>query len=277
MHDFSEISYRVFEVGDGTFAELVLNRPHAANAMSPSMLRELNKALDVISKTPHRLLLISGSGNNFCAGADLRWMKESGTMGKAQNVVEAKLLASFFARVSALPMPVVALVNGAAFGGAVGLVACCDYALASTTARFCLSEVRIGLVPAVILPYLLHKVPRTFLARAGLTGEVFSAQEAQEQGLVTKVIAGDDCKKELPTEVNALLQCAPQAQASFKQLLADMRPQHNKKHEAAAIACLAKARATDEAKAGIAAFFAKQDPPWKQQLDANWTETFYGS
>ena len=96
MQDFSEISYRVFEVGDVTFAELLLNRPHAANAMSPSMLRELNKAVDVISKTQHRLLLISGSGRNFCAGADLRWMKESGAMGQAQNVVEAKLLARFF-------------------------------------------------------------------------------------------------------------------------------------------------------------------------------------
>ena len=121
-------------------------------------------------------------------------------------------------------MPVVALVDGAAFGGAVGLVACCDYALASTTARFCLSEVRIGLVPALILPYLLHKVPRTFLVRAGLTGEVFSAEEAQQQGLITKVIPCDDFKKELPAEINALLQCAPQAQASFKKLLADIRP-----------------------------------------------------
>ena len=277
MHDFSEIIYRVFDVGDGTFAELVLNRPHAANAMSPSMLRELNKALIDISKTQHRLLLISGSGRNFCAGADLRWMKESGAMGQAQNVVEAKLLAKFFSHLCALPMPVVALVNGAAFGGAVGLVACCDYALASTTARFCLSEVRIGLVPALILPYLLHKMPRTFLTRAGLTGEVFSAEEALQYGLVTKVIPCDDLKKELPAEINTLLQCAPQAQASFKKLLADIRPQREKKHEDAAITCLAAARSSEEAKAGIAAFFAKQDPPWQQQLDANWTETFYSS
>ena len=277
MHNYSEIIYRTFEVGDGTFAELVLNRPHAANAMSPSMLRELNKALAVISKTKHRLLLIGGSGRNFCAGMDLRWMKESDTMGQAHNVIEAKLLARFFARVSALPMPVVALVNGAAFGGAVGLVACCDYAVASTTARFCLSEARIGLVPALILPYLLHKVPRTFLVRAGLTGEVFTAEEAAQQGLVTKVIPRDDFKKALPAEINALLQCAPRAQTSFKKLLAEIHPQHNSKHEAAAIAALVAARASAEAKAGVAAFFAKQNPPWLQQLDASSTETFYGA
>ena len=278
MQDYSaEVIYRIFDVGDGTFAELVLNRPHAANAMSPSMLRELNKQLDVIGKAHHRLLLISGSGRNFCAGADLRWMKESGDMGQAQNVVEGKLLARFFARLAALPMPVVALVNGAAFGGAVGLVACCDYALASTTARFCLSEVRIGLVPAVILPYLLHKIPRTFLTRAGLTGEVFSAEEAARQGLVAKVIPSDDFKKALPEEINTLLQCAPKAQASFKKLLTDIRPQHNTKHEKISIATLSAARSSEEAKAGIAAFFAKQEPPWAVQLGDDWTESVYGA
>ncbi len=274
MHDYSEIIYRVFEVGDGTFAELTLNRPHAANAMSPAMLRELDKSLAIIAKQQHRLLLISGRGRNFCAGADLRWMKESGAMGKAQSVVEAKLLARFFSRLATLPMPVVALVNGAAFGGAVGLVACCDYALASSTARFCLSEVRIGLVPALILPYLLHKVPRTSLARAALTGEVFSAEEAVRQGLVTKVIPYDDVKKALPEEINALLQCAPHAQVAFKKLLAEISPPRQKKHEAAAIATLTAARASEEAKTGIAAFFAKQSPPWAAQLGASWTETF---
>lgn len=277
MRDYSEVIYRVFEVGEGTFAELVLNRPHAANAMSPSMLRELNKTLDVISATRHRLLLITGSGSNFCAGADLRWMKESGAMGQAQNIVEAKLLARVFARLVALPMPVVALVNGAAFGGAVGLVACCDYALASTTARFCLSEARIGLVPALILPYLLHKVPRTFLVRAGLTGDVFSAEEAIQQGLVTKVIPQDAFKQELPAEINALLRCAPQAQVSFKKLLAELSLQQRTKHEAAAIATFTTARASEEAEAGIAAFFAKQDPPWATQLDDSWTGSIYGA
>ena len=277
MHDYSEVIYRVFEVGDGTFAELILNRPHAANAMSPSMLRELNKTLDVIGKAQHRLLLITGSGRNFCAGADLQWMRESGATGQAQNVIEAKLLARFFARLAALPMPVVALVNGAAFGGAVGLVACCDYALASTTARFCLSEARIGLVPALILPYLLHKMPRAFLARAGLTGDVFTAEVAAQHGLVTKVIPCDNFKKELPAEINALLRCAPQAQASFKKLLENICSQQHAKHEAAAITTLARARASEEAKAGIAAFFAKQDPPWAVQLDDSWTESVYGA
>ena len=277
MQDYSEILYRVFNAGEGTFAEIVLNRPHAANAMSPAMLRELNKVLDDVAKTPHRLLLITGSGRNFCAGADLRWMKESGAMGQAQNVVEAKLLSRFFAKLASLPMPVVALVNGAAFGGAVGLVACCDYAIASTAAKFCLSEVRIGLVPALILPYLLHKMPRTFLARAGLTGAVFTAEEAQQQGLVTKIIPCEDFKKELPAELNTLLQCAPQAQASFKKLLAEIRPSQTSSHAKATINALTAARAADEAKAGIAAFFAKQQPPWVVKLDDNWTETTYGA
>ena len=277
MHNYSEIIYRVFTAGEGTFAEIVLNRPHAANAMSPAMLRELNKVLDDVAKTQQRLLLITGSGRNFCAGADLRWMKESGAMGQAQNVVEAKLLARSFDKLASLPMPVVALVNGAAFGGAVGLVACCDYAIASTAAKFCLSEVRIGLVPALILPYLLHKMPRTFLARAGLTGTVFTAEEAQQQGLVTKVIPSDAFKKELPAELNTLLQCAPQAQTRFKKLLAEICPLQTSPHAKAAIAALTAARASDEAKTGIDAFFTKQQPPWVTKLDDNWTETTYGA
>lgn len=277
MRDCSEIIYRVFTAGEGTFAEIVLNRPHAANAMSPAMLRELNEVLDDVAKTQQRMLLITGSGRNFCAGADLRWMKESGAVGQAQNVVEAKLLSRFFAKLASLPMPVVALVNGAAFGGAVGLVACCDYAIASTAAKFCLSEVRIGLVPALILPYLLPKIPRTFLARAGLTGTVFTAEEAQQQGLVTKVISYDAFKKELLAELNALLQCAPQAQTRFKKLLAEICPPQTASHAQAAIDALTAARAADEAKTGIAAFFAKQQPPWVVKLDDNWTETTYGT
>ena len=273
--DYSEIIYRVFAANDGdhTFAEIVLNRPHAANALNPSMLRELIKALTTVKKSSHRLLLISGSGRNFCAGADLRWMKESGAMGQAQNVVEAKLLARFFTHLAAMPMPVIALVDGAAFGGAMGLVACCDYALASSAARFCLSEVRIGLVPALILPYLWQRMSHTFLVRAGLTGSVFTADEAERYGLVAKVIPAADFKQELSHEVNVLLQCAPQAQQCFKKLLTDLCPPQSDKRAAASIAALAAARSSDEAKAGISAFFAKQKPPWFTQLDDNWAET----
>ena len=126
---YSEIIQRDYQLTNGdTFVEISFNRPQVANALHPSMLREINTALAEITQSNHRLLLLSGTGKNFCAGADLSWMRESGQMGKSQNLIEARLLAKFFAELASMPMPTIALVRGAVYGGAVGIVACCDYA-----------------------------------------------------------------------------------------------------------------------------------------------------
>ena len=261
---YSEILYKVSRLSNGDkFVEISFNRPQAANAMAPAMLRELDVALAEVKKTNPRLLLLTGAGKNFCAGADLRWMKESGETGIAQNMAEARLLARFFSALSSLEIPVVAVVKGAVFGGGVGVVACCDYALATPDAHFCLSEVRIGLVPALILPYIAKKMPRSFLLQSGLTGEVFDGERA---GLVSKVIKGKNLQSEVEKEINTLLKCAPQAQCKFKKLVAEME-RENFKNTNIAIKSIAEARSSPEAKEGIDAFFAKTSPPWAVSYD----------
>ena len=247
--------------------EISFNRPQVANALHPSMLREINTALTDIAKSNHRLLLLSGTGKNFCAGADLSWMRESGQMGKSQNLIEAKLLAKFFAELASMPMPTIALVRGAVYGGAVGVVACCDYALATAEAKFSLSELKMGIVPALIMPYLARKIHPTMFARIVLTAEVFDAQQAQDYGLVAKIVTDDDFRETTRREVNNLLRCAPQAQRVFKEMMA--------KHISSGdlettVETLADKRATAEAQEGIGAFFAKKQPSWAVEFKDDW-------
>ena len=265
---YSEIIQRDYQLANGdTFVEIIFNRPQVANALHPAMLREINTALGEITNSDHRLLLISGTGKNFCAGADLSWMRESGQMGKSQNLIEARLLAKFFAELALMPMPTIALVRGAVYGGAVGIVACCDYALATSDAKFSLSELKMGIVPALIMPYLAKKLHPTTLARIVLTAEVFNAEQAQDYGLLAKIVTDDDLREATRREVNNLLRCAPQAQRVFKDMLA--------KHLSSVdlettVKTLADKRATPEAQEGLSAFFAKKQPSWAVEFKDDW-------
>lgn len=265
---YSEIIQRDYQLTNGdTFVEIILNRPQVANALHPAMLREINTALAEIANSNHRLLLISGTGKNFCAGADLSWMRESGQMGKSQNLIEARLLAKFFAELASMPMPTIALVRGAVYGGAVGIVACCDYALATTDTKFSLSELKMGIVPALIMPYLAKKLHPTTFARIVLTAEVFDAQQAQDYGLLARIVADDDLRDATRREVNNLLRCAPQAQRVFKGMLA----KHVNSGDLETTAeTLADKRATAEAQEGIGAFFAKKQPSWAVEFKDDW-------
>lgn len=265
---YSEIIQRDYKLSnDDTFVEISFNRPQVANALHPAMLREINTALSEIAKTDHRLLVLSGTGKNFCAGADLSWMRESGQMGKSQNLIEARLLAKFFAELASMPMPTIALVKGAVYGGAVGIVACCDYALATAEAKFSLSELKMGIVPALIMPYLAKKLHPTTFARLVLTAEVFDAEQAHDYGLLAEVVADDDFREAARREVNKLLRCAPQAQRVFKEMMAKQLDNSNMETNADT---LADKRATAEAQEGIGAFFAKKQPSWAVEFKDDW-------
>ncbi len=259
--------------GGGQTAKLLLNRPDHANAFSAQMMDEITAHVVTLkAATDVRVLVVTGAGKHFSAGADLAWMQASAKLSLAENLKDAERLRSMFEALASLDIPKIAAIRGAVYGGAVGLVACCDFAVAHPTAKFCLSEAKLGLLPAVIAPYLLRKIKIGQLRRLALSGLVFNASDAKEFGLL-EVISGpqdgpssDDLELAVNNEINALLACGPQAQKAIIQLLEGLRSQGNPQGDET-IQAISKARTGAEGQAGLGSFFSKTPPPWTRSLN----------
>ncbi len=212
-----------------------------------------------------RCLLLTAEGKSFSAGADLNWMRGMARASEAENREDARALARLMATLDGLSRPTLALVQGPAIGGGVGLVACCDVAVAAHEAFFALTEVRLGLVPAVVAPHLAAAMGERALRRYALTGERFSAEEARRLGLVHEVVPGkklEDCGRGV---VEALLACGPAAQAACKDLLFAVagRPIDGEMVDDTARR-IAEIRVSREGREGVAAFLEKRPPRWRE-------------
>lgn len=255
----------------GRIAVLSLDRPSASNAFNGPMVKELMAHLKSLSKDPScRLVVVRGKGKSFCSGADLSWMKEQSERSAAENLAAAEEMAEMFRLLAHLPCPTVGVAQGAVFGGGVGLIACCDIALAADDARFCLSEVKIGLLPAVILPYLARKISLGHLKRLAFSGAVFSASQAHSYGLVEQVCPADELLRCLDSQVNALLAGAPHAQRRIKELLLRKDHEQWRSIQADLPKAIAEARSSKEGQEGFQAFFAKKSPQWTATISADW-------
>lgn len=253
--------YTVRENAEDTVAILILNRPENANAFSAQMMEEITFHAETVARRKNcRILAITGAGKHFSGGADLAWMQASAKLSYSDNTKDAHRLVSMFEAITNLDLPTIAIIRGAVYGGAVGLVAACDFAIAHETAKFCLSEAKLGLLPAVISPYLARKMKPGQLKRHALTGRVFTAQDALDFGLI-EVVGGTDFDEKIKTELNHLLACGPAAQAAIKQLLTKLRNDQFAQSDYTAQA-IAKARTSTEGQAGLAAFFDKKPAPW---------------
>ena len=174
-------------------ATLTLNRPERHNAFDDAVIAELDAALAEVSADDSvRLLVLASEGKSFSAGADLAWMQRMAGYGEAENLADAGALAEMLRKLNDLPQPTIARVQGAAYGGAVGLVSCCDLAVGSSKARFCLSEVKIGLIPATISPYVIAAIGQRAARRYFMTAETIDAETAQALGLLSEVVGVDD-------------------------------------------------------------------------------------
>jgi methylglutaconyl-CoA hydratase len=268
------LHYTALENSEGGMTEdrlatLVINRHEAANSFSGELLVQLKKLLDEVNQDPTvRALLLQGSGKHFSAGADLHWMKEAAQLDYAGNVQEAEKLTAMFEALATLRVPTLAVAKGAAFGGAVGLIAACDYAVALDNARFCLSEVKIGLLPAVILPYLGRKMHPGALKRLMLTARVFQAAEALAVGLVQAVTPADGVETLLHDELNLLLSASPEAQATCKGLYQTVEAR-SWAQAPETVEAIARTRASRMGQAGLSAFFEKKDPVWLRRIPRN--------
>jgi methylglutaconyl-CoA hydratase len=265
------LHYITLENHDGTptedrIATLVINRQEAANSFSGELLVQLKQLLDTVqADNTVRALLLQGSGKHFSAGADLRWMKEAAQLDYAGNVQEAEKLAAMFEALANLRVPTIAVAKGAAFGGAVGLIAACDYAVALDNARFCLSEVKVGLMPAVILPYLGRKMEPGALKRLMLTARVFNAEDALSAGLVQAVSSAETVETWLQEELGLILSASPEAQAACKNLYQTVEAR-SWAQGPETVKAIAQTRASRMGQAGLAAFFEKTSPGWVRRI-----------
>jgi methylglutaconyl-CoA hydratase len=247
----------------GPVAEVELHRPDVHNAFNEAMIAGLREAFTGFATEGQRprVVVLRAAGRSFSAGADLDWMRRVADYGFEENVADAFSLADMLCAIRDCPVPVIARVQGAAMGGGAGLVAACDIAVASERARFAFSEVRLGLVPAVISPFVLPRIGVSAARELFLTGERFDAAHASQIGLVSRVVPEDDLDEVVAERVAALLEGGPDAQAAVKQLIPEVADRGDASRDYTA-RLIAARRASDEGREGIAAFFARERAPW---------------
>jgi len=266
MTDFTTVQ---LEKDPRGFATLWLGRPEKNNAFNALMIRELIAAIaEVQADDALRFLLLRGRGKHFSAGADLAWMRESATLDFETNLTEAHELAELMYRLYHLKLPTLAVVQGAAFGGAVGLIACCDMAIGAVDAQLSLSEVRIGLAPAVISPFVVKAIGERATRRYALTGECFSGERARELGLLSETYAAETLDDSLCDWIDTLLLNSPQAMRVGKDLLREVSSgtlsQALRRYTENSIA---RIRISPEGQEGLEAFLEKRKPGWQEMPD----------
>ena len=248
----------------GAVATLTLNRPDKHNAFDDALIAQLTQTFqDVAQRDDIRVLVLTGAGASFCAGADLAWMKKMRDFSEAENRADATQLSNMLQALDTLPQVTIARVNGQAFGGALGLIACCDLAVAVENARFCFSEVKLGIAPATIAPYVVRAIGVKNARRYCLTAERFNAASAQQIGLVNEVCPTDALDTQVQTWLNALLHNGPHAMRATKALLRDIaNPSHASDITQQTIALIARLRVSAEGQEGLGAFFEGRPPAW---------------
>ena len=243
---------------------VALNRPEVHNAFNGTMIAELTQALLQLGADDDvRAIVLTGNGASFCAGADLNWMKKMAGYSRAENLADARALARMLQTLNEVPKPTVARIHGAAYGGGVGLTACCDIAIAAAEATFALSEGKLGLIPATISPYVVEAIGARQARRYFLTAERFEAAEAYRLGLVHDIVPIMQLDDRINEVLGTLLIVGPNAQRECKTLIHAVahRP-IDAKMIAGTVGRIAAVRASAEGKEGVAAFLSKRSPAW---------------
>ncbi|MDN3637644.1 enoyl-CoA hydratase/isomerase family protein [Simiduia curdlanivorans] len=244
---------------------VTMNQPEKHNAFDDSVIEQLQAAFDKAREDKSvRALVLAAEGKSFSAGADLAWMQRMASYSLAENRRDADALAKMLFTLNHLPFPTLAKVQGAAFGGAVGLVSCCDLAFASTRASFCLSEVKIGLIPATISPYVITAMGERAARRYFLTAERFDAEKAKAIGLVSEVVDENELNQAIEAAIGNLLNNSPAALSAAKQLVFDVanRPINQTLIDDTS-ARIAAIRVSQEGQEGLQAFLQKRKPQWQ--------------
>jgi methylglutaconyl-CoA hydratase len=255
----------LIHIDERGIATLTMNRPEVHNAFDDLLIADMTAALKSLAENERvRVVLLAGSGRSFSAGADLGWMRRMADYSWDENLRDALGLATLMQTLNGLAKPTIALIQGAAYGGGVGLVACCDMAIATHRSTFCLSEVKLGLMPAVISPYVIAAIGSRACRRYFLTAEPFDATEAHRLGLVHEVVADDPALRTRGQELaTLLLKNGPQAMAAAKDLIAAVAGRPVDAGQIADTAGrIADRRASAEGREGLSAYLEKRIPGW---------------
>lgn len=252
------------EVDSRGVARVTINHPEKHNAFDDQIIAQLTEAFTAIAVNPDvRVMVLSSKGKNFSAGADLGWMKRMANYSYEENLRDANALALMLQTLNRMPQPTIARVQGAAFGGGIGLISCCDIAIATTSANFSLSEVKLGLVPATISPYVIAAIGERAARRYFITAETFDGHTAKQIGLINEVVDTEHLDTQVKQITDALMANGPAAIAAAKQLIFDISgkamDQDIIDHTCKTISAI---RVSDEAQEGLNAFLEKRKPHW---------------
>jgi len=251
---------------DGAVARVTLNRPDVRNAFNDALIQELTAwAESVQPGGPLRAAVISGAGKVFCAGADLTWMARTITYSHEENIRDARALARMLEALNRLPIPLIGRVHGAALGGGIGLAAICDIVVAAEDAIFGFTEVKLGIVPAVISPFAIAKIGESAARELFLTGARFSAARAREIGLVHTVVDAADLDRAVAKHLNDLASSGPRAVAAAKALIASVVSSDADAAAEHSVEAIARQRVSVEGQEGMRAFLEKRTPAWITQ------------
>lgn len=243
----------------GSVATISLNRPDRHNAFDEAMIAELTSCFTKLADQPDvRVILLRGEGKSFCAGGDLDWMRRVADYDRTENRRDASALRAMLESVDQCPVPVLCWLHGAAYGGGVGLAAAADIVVADPSARFCLSEVKLGLAPAVIGPYVLRAMGARQARRYMLTAEVFDAAEAHRIGLVHRIGGAED----MTALIGLILKSGAQAVRATKQMIHALGEMPEREQAAYSVRLIADLRAAREGREGVQAFLEKRKPNW---------------
>lgn len=263
MSDITNEPVAVSQVGG--VLTVALNRPEQHNAMNPAIMHGLTAVFkELPARRDVRVVVLTGNGRSFCAGADVAFMRAAADYTFEQNIADGQAIFDLMLAVDSCPQPVIGRVNGAAIGGGAGLVSCCDIVVAVERASFAFSEARLGIVPAVISPFVLARTGPGPARELFLTGERFDARRAQAIGLVHHVVDEAELDTAVADRVAQLLMAAPGAQATIKELIRTVafRPKENMRDYTSST--IARMRAEEEGREGMSAFLEKRKPSWQE-------------
>ncbi|MCP4425790.1 MAG: enoyl-CoA hydratase [Chloroflexi bacterium] len=249
---------------DGAVLTIALNRPASHNALTPEMIGDLTAVFQSLSSRDDvRVVVLTGNGRSFCAGADLTFMRAAADYSFEENVADGEAIFDLMQAIDTCPKPVIGRVNGAAIGGGVGLVSACDIVVAVARAKFAFSEARLGIVPAVISPFVLAKIGVGNGRELFLTGERFNAKRARQIGLAQHVVAEDELDAKVNERIEQLLPAAPGAQTAVKELIRAVPYQPKEAMRNYTANLIAERRASDEGREGMSSFLEKRSPNWR--------------
>ena len=250
---------------EGGLARVVLARPDVRNAFNAELIAALRETFDRLSNDSSvRAIVLSGEGKVFCGGADINWMRASLELTHEQNVADAQAMSDMFRAIDRCSKPVVARIHGAALGGGAGLAAVCDAAVASTDAVFGFTEVKLGIIPAVISPFVIAKIGQSHARALFLTGERFDARRAQAIGLVHEVVVGDTLDLAIERIVEELMTAGPTATAAAKRLIQDVSASDYGASRDLTANAIARQRTSPEGQEGLRAFLERRTAEWSK-------------